>query len=305
LWTTTKFPHGYETGTGESTGEEVAFGEPRKPRKPRKPSGESRPRQSSQPQAKQTEESNVVASHNVYLHFGNNDGSSPSQTGEDSACSTAAGGGSRAGSPAQSGGFASPKGKAAAAKETQQHNPNYDLVGEGLHAMPEVEKLHNRKTMQLLAEGAFPAAPNLLHILQLPSQLPSDKNFGASAATICIQDDESGENDPELASYLGTQGPKDGHQGQTKSGRQSALSMLTVPTMGPDGKPYDFRQSLFGRSSNNSPVMITWSRAISPSSFLPTGGLQTMATTLNCPMPMEPAAKLPSRLSSTSSGEQA
>ncbi len=305
MWTTTKFPHGYETGTGESAGEDIVFGEPRKPRKPRKPSGESRPRQSSQSTARQTEESNIVPSHNVYLNFGNNDGSSPSHTGEDSACSTAAGGGSRAGSPpAHSGGFASPKGKAVAAKDTHQHNPNYDLIAEGMQAMPEVEKFHaNRKTMQLLAEGAFPAASNLLHILQLPSQLSSDKNFGSSTATICIQDDESGENDPELASYLGTQGMEDGYQGQTKSGRQSALGMLTVPTMGPDGKPYDFGKSLFGRSSNNSPLLdqvISWSRAISPSSFLPTGGLQTMATTLNYSMQLESVAKLPSRLSSTS-----
>lgn len=235
--------------------------------------------------------------------------SSPERSGEDSACSTAAGGGSRAGSPTAS---TSPK----AAGAGQPGNPNYDLVAEGMQVIPDVEKVHaGRKTMQLLAESAF-AAPNLRHILQFPT-LPSDKAFGASTATICIEEEESGDNDPDLAGYLRHPDSSDPMTGKSDRflapgapankalGRQSPWSMLSVPTMGPDGKPMDFGKDLFGRSRNGSPLpfLYSLSRATSPCSFLLGswyGGPGSNSNTLNIPMHEEAPPKLPSRLSSTS-----
>lgn len=191
---------------------------------------------------------------------------------------------------------------------------NYDLVAESVQHVPEVEKFHaGRKNMQLLAERAF-HAPNLSHILQIPPSqfptLPSDKAFAGSTATICIEEDDAGDHDPDLAGYLKQAGApsKEGLHvpGHGKPGsRQSPWSMLTIPTMGHDGKPMDFGKDLFGRSRNGSPLpfLYSLSRATSPCSFLLGswyGGPGTNATTTNFAVPEDAPAKLPSRLSSTS-----
>ncbi|KAI9020499.1 hypothetical protein DFJ74DRAFT_128291 [Hyaloraphidium curvatum] len=313
LWTTTKYPHGHESGSLiEQAMEDASWVEEQRSKKNRRQrkssAGEGRsrhPRHSEEP--KQTRPTYAVQT----------EPSSPSRSGEDSTCSTAAGAGSRSMSPNAHGTTASPKAQARDAGET-----GYDIVAEGaVQPIPDVEKVQNgRKTMQLLAESAF-AAPNLRHILQFPS-LPSDKAFASSTATICIETEEAGDQaDPDLAGYLRqNEAHDDGstrdagkgkdsstllapHQG--KHPRSSPWSMLAVPSVGPDGKPIDFGKELFGRSRHGSPLpfLYSLSRATSPSSFMLGswyGGREANATTLNLPMVGEDAPKPTSRLATTS-----